>query len=295
MKDCAIKLILLFIFSSVVANGQLLEKLKERAKEKGIETSDEVTYDISAYDPDMDVSDGDDYEELELKSASDFYNKDVVMALYDYDGQLTHTSYFDAEVIAMRTELANGTKPAYHDDKGRFYGYNKDENQYESMVILPSSSMGFMVAGMTSQMYKLPHQPYFDALKALDKVGSGLNFLVLEMAFVYKPEHFGDEYYSPVKVSCNGSGDCTRFVYNDPEYPGSYIQFDERGRLDEFYINSTNDAFKDNPSGKFVFTYKECTVELPDAVEQSMVPGPLNKILNLERGLEPWKHNKKDK
>ncbi len=195
----------------------------------------------------------------------------------------------------MRTELANGTKPVYHDDKGRFYAYNNDENQYESMVILPSSSMGFMVAGLTTQMYKLPHQPYFDALKALDKVNSGLNFLVLEMAFVYQPEHFGDEYYSPVKVNGNGSGDCTRFVYNDPEYPGSYIQFDEQGRLDEFYINASAEKFKDNPSGKFVFTYNECSVELPDAVEQSMIPGPLNKILNLERGLEPWKHNKKDK
>jgi hypothetical protein len=177
------------------------------------------------------------------------------MALYDYNGQLTHTSYFDAEVIAMRTELANGTKPVYHDDKGRFYAYNNDENQYESMVILPSSSMGFMVAGLTTQMYKLPHQPYFDALKALDKVNSGLNFLVLEMAFVYQPEHFGDEYYRPVKVNGNGSGDCTRFVYNDPEYPGSYIQFDEQGRLDEFYINASAEKFKDNPSGKFVGSF----------------------------------------
>ncbi len=295
MKDRSAILVLIFLFTGAVANAQLMEKLKQRAKEKGIETSDEVKYDITAYDPDMDVSDGEDYEELELKTASEFYNKDVVMALYDYNGRLTQTSYFDAEGIVMRTELANGTKPVYHDDKGRVYAYNNDENQYEDIVLLPSSSMGFMVAGLTTQLYKVPHPPYFDALKALDKVGSGLNFLVLEMAFIYKPEHFNDDYYISEKVTCNGSSECVRFNYDDPEYPGSYIQFDEQGRLVEFYINSTSGAFEDNPAGKFIFTYKDCTVELPDSVERSMIPGPLNKILNLERGLEPWKHNKKDK
>lgn len=271
-----------------------MDRLKKRAEEKGIEVSDEVTYDRSAYDPNMDVSDGDDYVALELGSVSEFYNKDVVMALYDQNGQLTQTSYFDSEGIVMRTELENGTKSVYHDDKGRVYAYNGDENQYEDMALLPSTSMGFMVAGMTTQLYKLPHPPYFDALKALDKLGSGLNFLVLEMAFIYKPEHFQEAYYSPVKISCNGSQECVRFEYNDPEYPGSYIQFDEQGRLDEFYINSTQEKFKDNPAGRFVFTYKDTSVELPDSVERSMVPGPLNKILNLERGLEPWKYNKKD-
>lgn len=288
-------LLWLLLFSGLVANAQLMEKLKQRAKEKGIETSDEVKYDINAYDPDMDISSGEDYEELELETASDFYNEDVIMALYDYNGQLKQTSYFDADVIVMRTEPADGTKPVYHDDKGRVYAYNNNENQYEDIVLLPSSSMGFMVAGLTTQLYKLPHEPYFDAMQALEKLGSGLNFLVLEMAFIYKPEHFTSDYYISEKVACNGSSECVRFNYNDLEYSGSYIQFDDQGRLIEFYINSTSGAFEDNPSGKFVFTYKDCTVELPDSVERSMIPGPLNKLLNLERGLEPWKHNKKDK
>lgn len=87
----------------------------------------------------------------------------------------------------MRTDLANGTKPVYHDDKGKVYAYNNDEGQYENIVLLPSSNMGFMVAGLTTQLYKLPHAPYFDALIALDKVGSGLNFLVLEMASSTSP------------------------------------------------------------------------------------------------------------
>jgi hypothetical protein len=65
----------------------------------------------------------------------------------------------------------------------------------------------------------------------------------------------------------------------------------------ELYVNSTDPAFDDgkNPTGKFVYRYDECSVRLPDAVEQSMIPGPLGKILPLEKGLEPWKYNKKDK
>lgn len=295
MKTRSIFITLFLFCFSLAANGQLMEKLKQRAKEKGIETSDEVKYDISAYDPNMDTHGDEGYEELDLNSAQEFYNRDVVMALYDYNGQLTQTSYFDADTIAMRTEMVGSSEPVYHDAEGKVYAFNDAERRFESIRLLPSASMGFLVAGMTTQLYKLPQQPYFDALKALDKVGSGLNFIVLEMAFVYRPEHFTDDYYLSTELTCNDSSHCVRFNYDDPEYPGSYIQFDEQGELVEFYINSTNGAFQDNPAGKFVFSYQECSVELPDAVEQSIVPGPLNKIINLERGLEPWKYNKKDK
>lgn len=296
MNNRSTILILLFLFTGTVASAQLMEKLKQRAKEKGIETSDEVSYDITAYDPNMETGDDERFEELDLKSVQDFYNEDVVMALFDSEGRLVQTAYFDAETIAMRTEVNDGSpKPLFHDDKGKVYAYNDIDGQYENMEILPSSSMGFMVAGLTTQMYKLPPEPYFEAMSALEEAGSGLNFLVLEMAFIYKPSHFGGDDYAMEKVSCNGSSDCVRFNYKDPEYPGSYIQFDAQGRLNEFYINSTNEAFKDNPAGKFVFKYESCSVKLPDSVERSMIPGPLNKFLKLERGLEPWKHNKKDK
>lgn len=294
-KTKIIYLTLLFLFYGINTNAQLFDKLKQRAKEKGMETSNEVKYDSTAYDPNMDMDDDEDFEELVINSPEEFFNKDVVMALYGNNGLLTQTSFFDADVIAMRTKMTNNPNSVYHDGEGKVYAFNDDEGRYESMKLLPSSSMGFMTAGMTTQIYKLPQTPYFNAYKALEKIGSGLNFLILEIAFIYKPIHFKDDYYIPEKVSCNGSNDCIRFNYNDPEYPGSYIQFDEQDRLNELFINSTNGAFKDNPTGKFAFSYKNCTVELPDAVELSMVPGPLGKIFNLEKGLEPWKHNKKDK
>jgi len=151
---------------------------------------------------------------------------------------------------------------------------------------------------MIPQAYKLPSEPYLDAFGKLQEKDIELNFLMLEMAFIYKPSHFEDDsYYTASKTKCNDSNNCTKFSYNDPEYPGSYIQFDDQGRLSEFYINTIRPDVKkeDHPTGKFVYIYKECSVKLPDATEQSMVPGPLGKMLNLERGLEPWKHNKKDK
>ncbi len=296
MKPMLIIISFIFLFTGFQTEAQLLEKLKERAKEKGLETR-EVSLDTTDNVKHRTTS----YEEKKLivNSAKDFFTTDVVMALYNAQGQLVQTSYFDAETIAMRTEQIDNPNPIYHDDKGKFYVYNQDEGQYSAMKLLPSSSMGFMLAGMTTKAYKLPSDSYFEAFQALEKIGSGLNFIVLEMAFIYKPRHFEeDANYTPQKITCNGSNNCIRFNYTDPEYIGSYIQFDAQGKLREFNIITTNTEFSEdgkNSSGKFVFSYKPCTVNLPDATEQSMIPGPLGKMLNLERGLEPWKHNKKDK
>ena len=283
-------LAILLLFSSQLTIAQLLDKLKQRAQERGMETR-ELSYDSTAYDSDAEVYE----DERVIRSAHDFYDKDVIMALYK-ENILIQTAYFDEETIAMRTEQVGNPHPIYHDDSGKIYAYNGDEDQYETMTLLPSSSMGFMTAGMTTQFYKLPHEPYFNALKALDALGSGLNFLVLEMAFIYNPNHFrNNDYYIEKIVSCNGTNNCVKFIYDDPEYEGSYIQFDDQDRLDELYINSNNPKAQENPTGKFVFDYKPCSVKLPKAVERSMVPGPLGKILPLEKGLEPWKYNKADK
>jgi len=277
--------------------AQLLDKLKQRADERGMETSQEVKYDSTAYDPNMVTDDEDEYEDLEINSPEEFFNKDVVMALYNEKGVLVQTSYFDKEVIAMRTESETILHPIYHDRTGKFYAFDDEEGQYKNMSLLPASSMGFMTAGMTTQAYKLPPTPYYQAFEALSKLDIAMNFLILEMAFIYEPKHFEkNDLYKQSEVSCGGNI-CTRFDYNDAEYIGSYIQFDLRGRLRELNIISTNSQFADdskNNSGKFVFSYKPVTVKLPDAVEQSMIPGPLGKILPIEKGLEPWKHNKKD-
>lgn len=294
MKTKLLYIIVISLFTGFNSQAQLLDKLKERAKEKGLETR-EVSFDTT--DNAKNRTTSFEEEELQINSAKDFFDKDVVMALYNAKGLLVQTSFFDAETIAMRTEQVDNPYPMYHDDKGKFYGYNADKGYYETMSLLPASSMGFMMAGMTTQVYKLPQEPYFEAFEKLSNLDIALNFIVLEMAFIYKPKNFeDDDNYTLQYVPCMPDV-CRRFNYNDPEYAGSYIQFDDNGRLTEFYINSTNTQFgqdNKNPTGKFVYTYQDCIVKLPDAVEQSMIPGPLGKILPIEKGLEPWKHNKKD-
>jgi len=293
MKAKIFVLSLIMGFTGYTTQGQLLEKLKQRAKEKGMETQ-AVSYDSTAYNKDNDHS---DEQGSRFETAGDFFTNDVEMDLYNKDGHLVQTSFFDADVIAMRTQSEVSPKPIYHDSKGYVYAYSDDDGQYAKISLLPGSSMGFMTAGMTTQVYELPQEPYFEAFQAMSEKDVALNFLVLELAFIYKPQHFkNDALYIEEEISCKGASQCIRFKYTDPEYEGSYIQFDGAGRLTEFYIKSTSPQFADskNPSGRFVYKYEECSVELPDAVEQSMIPGPLGKMLHLERGLEPWKYNKKD-
>lgn len=295
MKIKYLILILTLFYSGINLHAQLLEKLKERAKEKGLETK-EVSYDSTDNAKYRNTS----YEEEELviNSAKDFFTTDVVMELYHETNDIVHTQFFDAETIAMRTEFPGNTeKPLFQDRKGFIYGYNDEAASYEKRTLVSSGMMGFMMAGMIPQAYKLPADPYLEAFQALEEKEIAISFLVLELAFVYKPSHFQDDpYYIPSKTTCNNSNSCIKFSYNDSEYSGSYILFDNKGRLSELYINTTNPKVKeeDHPTGKFAYIYKNVNVVLPDAIEKSMIPGPLDKMLNLERGLEPWKHNKKD-
>lgn len=287
--------ILVFLITGIYAEAQLLDKLKQRAKEKGLETR-EVSYDSSANVANRYASNED--EELVINSAKDFFNKDIVMKLYYETNEVIHTQYFDADAIAMRTEFPEkARKPIYHDSKGFTYSYNENLGNYEKMKLLSSGMMGFMTAGMIPQYYKLPSEPYLDAFGKLEEKEIALNFLILELAFIYSPSDFEDDSnYTPIKTTCNNSNNCIKFKYNDPDYPGSYILFDDQSRLTELYINTIRSDIKeeDHPTGKFVYAYTDCSVKLPEATEQSMIPGPLGKLIPLEKGLEPWKHNKKD-
>ena len=303
MKTKLILISFMLLFTGFQVKAQLLKELKKRAEEKGLETR-EVSLDTT--DNAKNRTTSYEKEDLVLKSAKDFFDQDVILKLIDEKGNLVQTNFFDSDVVAMRTEMNNNPNPIYHDSKGDFYAYNTD-GYYEKASILPPSLMGFMMAGMIPQAYNLPPEPYLEAFQALEEIDSGLNFLILEMAFIYKPGHFTDnENYTSERVKCNGSSECIRFNYNDPEYRESYIQFDEKERLYVLNIKTTKTFGNENQnsnapkeqepsSGKYVYSYQECSVKLPDAVEQSLIPGPLGKMLNLEKGLEPWKHNKKDK
>ncbi|WP_411768902.1 hypothetical protein [Winogradskyella sp. A3E31] len=294
-----LKIVLLsfsLFFLGFNVQAQLLDKLKERAKEKGLKTR-EVSFDSTDNEKNRNASSG--KEELVINSAKDFFTTDVIMQLYHETDAVVHTQYFDAESIAMRTEIpGNREKPLYQDRQNYIYGYNDEIEQYEKRTLASSGMMGFMMAGMIPQYYKLPPKPYLEAFTVLEEKGITISFLILELAFIYKPSHFeNDPYYTLSKTKCNNSASCIKYTYNDPEYPGSYILFNAKGKLAELYINTTNPKIKeeDHPTGKFVYTYEDVNVKLPDAVEKSLMPGPLGKLIPLEKGLEPWKHNKKKK
>ncbi|MBT8287593.1 MAG: hypothetical protein KJO00_06215 [Bacteroidia bacterium] len=283
--------ILVLLFTGFHAEAQLLEKLKKRAQEKGLETR-EVSYDSAENAKNRLYSEG---EELEINTARDFFTTDVEMKMYYETDEVIRTQFFDAEAIAMRTEgVAGQIKPMFHDSEGYFYAFNPDVGGYEKNKLLSSGMMGFMTAGMIPKFYKLPAEPYLDAFKALEEKEITLNFLILELAFIYKKDHFeDDEYYIAENVTCNGSNNCLRFKYNDPEYPGSYIQFDDKGRLAELYVNTINPMpEEEHPTGRFIYTYNPVSVNLPDAVE--IKSNPFGDMIDLNKGLEPWRHNKKD-
>jgi hypothetical protein len=296
MKTKLNLLLIPLFFMGLIAEAQLLEKLKKRAQEKGLETR-EVSFDTTGNAKNRMASD--ESEELVINTAKDFFTTDVVMKLYYETNEVIHIQYFDADNIAMRTELPDPSKkPMFHDSKGYAYAFNEKTFGYEKVKLISSGMMGFMTAGMIPQYYKLPPDPYLDAFGKLQEKDISLNFLILELAFIYKPGDFEkDPYYIRSITMCNNSDSCIKFSYNDPEYPGSYIEFDKNGKLTELFINTIRPDIKeeDHPTGKFVYTYQNVNVNLPDAKEQSMIPGPLGEMLNLERGLEPWKHNKKDK
>lgn len=299
MKTMKTKITLTLIalfFMGLNAEAQLFEKLKEKAQEKGLITR-KVSYDSTENAKNRTASNRD--EELVINSAKDFFTTDVVMKLYYDTKAVIHTQYFDADNIAMRTEFPDPSKkPLFHDSEGFAYAYNEKAGSYEKSKLLSSGGIGFMTASMIPKFYKLPPNPYLEAFGKLQEKDIVLNFLILEMAFIYKPGDFEDDsYYTPSKIKCNNSVNCIRYSYNDPEYPGSYIQFDDKGRLSELYINTINPEIKkeDHPTGKFVYTYQDVSVKLPKAIKKSMIPGPFGKMFNLERGLEPWKHNKNDK
>ena len=270
---------LLFCFN---AEAQLFNELKKRAEAKGKKTR-KVAYDNSHYEPDVAE------EEVTLNSIKDFYNKDVVMTIF-IDGKKTQTAYFDADVTALKTDLNTEPHPVFHDEKGRTYGFSEEDNTYVVMEVLPQGFMGFMVAGLLPETYKLPSEPYMQAFQALQSIGAGLNYLTLDLAFVYKLSHFeGDSYYTTSTVPCNTSKKCKRFSHNDPSYAGSYIQFDDQGRLNELYIDIHKHPQNYQGASKILFEYTQCTVSLPAAKEKSMLPGGLDKIL-LNKGLQPSKN-----
>ncbi|MUP45691.1 hypothetical protein E0K83_08030 [Gramella sp. BOM4] len=198
-----------------------------------------------------------------------FYTSDVIVKTSDNDGEGS-SYYFDSDEIAARGEAPDSKNPIYIDSEGFNYGYNESEGRWEKTGIMRTDGMAFMMPAMSLGMLKLPAEPTLETSKKLKEQGLNMNtFQIVEWAFIYKPEHFRNGDYEETTAPCpGGGGSCPKFRYTDPEYKGSWVLFDEQGRLSEIYANvNTQQA---QGIGSYKFIYQPVSVSVPNAVEVKM-------------------------
>lgn len=197
-----------------------------------------------------------------------FYTSDVIVRTSDSKGQGSEY-YFDKEEIAARGVAPNSENLIFIDSEGFQYAYNENEGRWEKTGIMRSDAMSFMMPMVSMSMLKLPPEPMLEASEKFHEKGMNLNtFQIVEWAFIYKPVHFRTAEYTETSAPCPGGGTCPKFIYNDPEYKGSWVLFDKQDRLSEVYANvNTQQAQGD---GSYRFEYTPVSVNVPEAVEVKM-------------------------
>lgn len=291
MKTRFILTIIILLIVTVPAEAQILKKLKKKVEKttekvllKKTEEATEKTVEgsidgISGTSEKTENDQGDSPEkftegknEAKLKNTEakqSFYTADVVVRTSDSKG-VGSVYYFDSDAIAARGTSPKSDDPIFIDSEGFQYGYNKSNNRWEKTGLMRSDAMSFMMPMMSMGMLKLPAEPTLETSKRFKEQGLNMNtFQIVEWAFIYKPEHFRSEDYEETTVPCpDGGGTCPKFLYTDPEYKGSWVLFDDQGRLSEIYANvNTQQAQGD---GSYKFSYEPVTVSLPDAKEVKM-------------------------
>ncbi|SDR78650.1 hypothetical protein [Gramella sp. MAR_2010_147] len=202
---------------------------------------------------------------INTEAKRSFYTSDVVVLTSDSEGKGSEY-YFDSDEIAARGVSPDNDTPIFIDSEGFQYGYNDHEERWEKTGIFKSDAMAFMMPMMSIGMLKLPPEATLEATEKFKEKGMNLNtFQIVEWAFIYKPEHFRTHEYTETTGACPGGGICPKFLYNDPEYEGSWVLFDEQGRLSEIYANVNTQQIKGD--GTYKFQYEPVTVNVPAAVE----------------------------
>ena len=195
-----------------------------------------------------------------------FFTHDVIVYTENEKGETTH-SYFDAGELAMKTVASKNDSEMYTDSEGFLYGYNESKQRWEKTGLMRSDAMSFMLPAMSMSLLKLPVEPTMEATEKLRDMGLNMNtFMLVEWAFIYRPDDFREPGFDETTAGCAAGGSCPKFLYEDPEYAGSYVTFDSTGRLSEIKAVTNGQAGTEN--GVFRFTYDEpVSVWIPDAVE----------------------------
>ncbi len=197
-----------------------------------------------------------------------FYTSDVIVTTSDDKGKGSEY-YFDSDELAAKGLSPNSDKPVYIDSEGFQYGYNESANRWEKTGLMRSDAMSFMMPSMSMGILKLPVGPTMETSKKFKEQGMNMNtFQIVEWAFIYKPEHFRNADYKETTGPCPDGGSCPKFFYTDPDYEGSWVLFDEKGRLSEIYAEVNTQQMQGN--GSYKFDYKPVSVSIPPAVEVKM-------------------------
>jgi len=205
---------------------------------------------------------------INTEAKRSFYKSDVVVKTSDSKGKGSDY-YFDSDELAARGIAPNSKNPLYIDSEGYQYGYNDSAGRWEKSSLMKSDVMAFMFPMISMSLLKLPPEPMLEATEKFKAQGMNLNtFQIVEWAFIYKPEHFRSDDYEETTVPCSAGGNCTKFIYKDPEYNGSRVRFDKQERLSEIYANVNTEQTQGD--GTYKFEYIPVTVQIPFAVEVKM-------------------------
>ncbi|UNY99575.1 hypothetical protein MQE36_04325 [Zhouia spongiae] len=285
-------LVVLSLMCCNTAEAQILKKLRkkaEKAAERTIlrktdeavskqteKTIDEVTGKKDQGEP-IGMEGENPALNIRTEAKKSFYSEDVVIKMHENDA-LTQTQYFDAAQVAVRMEQDNQPRSGYMDSEGFIYVFNESEQQYNKSSLVALQSQGMMIPLMMLESYKLPPEPFMANLERQTDQGMTANPFngMVEFAFVYKPEQFRYEDFKESEQMIRGVAH-TRFDFlNEPGYEGSYVLFDDKGRLVEIYTNKSSagesqDVMETDmlPSGKslILYEYKPVEVQLPAAKE----------------------------
>jgi hypothetical protein len=245
------------------ANAQIFKKLGKTVGDiLGPESSE----------ADKKADDGVDYntaKNINTENKRAFYTHDMVIHTVNERNE-TADWFFDADELAMRGKSSNLENPIFIDSEAYQYAYNDHTERWEKTGVMRTDALSFAVPTTSISTLKLPPEPMLDATQDFKDKGMTLNtFMIVEWAFIYSPDDFRIDGYTEKQESCENAISCPTFYYEDPEYKGSYVQFNSDGHLSKIIVQANNQYIQGTVSFEFDYA-TPVSVSIPSATEVKM-------------------------
>lgn len=274
MKTKNLLFIIAVLALCVNANAQILKKLSQKVEKAmdgilGPESSDADQQNDGGPGSPWGGKDYNTAKNVNTENKRAFYTHDVVIHTVNEKNEITN-SFFDADELALRAKSSTLENPIYTDSEGYQYAYNDHEARWEKTGIMRSDAMSFGIPAMSASTLNLPQEPMLDATAEFRDKGMNLStFLMVEWVFVYTPDDFRSDDYTEKQEPCETGISCPTFYHQDPEYKGTYVQFDNEGRLSKIIAHANSQYVQG--AGSFEFDYDTpVSVSIPPATEVKM-------------------------